>query len=127
MKNQPTLLNQTSFSEEEPLLEKPADYDEKLANRKKFFKTKQEKLLKILIFLFSFFLILIIALYFVFKKPKPVEIEKPTEKVEQVQSLDPLRKRIKVLSEDLNEADPTKQELPFPPVDLKIRIDPQAR
>jgi hypothetical protein len=115
-------IDQTNFANQEPIYEEPADYDE-IRKSLSFFKTKKGKMISILAALFGFFLSLIIILFFVFNK-KPLDlVEKEKEPSQEIIQLDPLRTRIKVLADDLDQADPTKQELPFPPVDLSIRID----
>jgi len=45
------------------------------------------------------------------------------EEVVEVESLDPLTQRVNTLKLELEEADPTRQSLPFPQVDLEFNIN----
>lgn len=50
--------------------------------------------------------------------------EKETQTIEEVyEDLDPLTQRVRSLEQDLEKADPTRQSLPFPQVDLEFNID----
>jgi cell division protein FtsL len=67
---------------------------------------------------FLFFAVFII-ITFMPKREKQVEVVK-TETEEEPLKAHPLEQRIEFLQEDLKEADPTRQTLAFPNVNLKI-------
>ena len=121
-------LNQTQFSFEEPIFENkavymddkpPEDLDKEPKNKKKTF---------IIVGVVGFIIIILFLVIAQSMTKKNGILEEPEEDVAVVtKELGPLQKRIDDARELLDLADPTKQDLAFPPIDMKIRLDPKER
>lgn len=120
-------INQTQFSFEEPIFEnqavymedKPEDPDQKAKDKKK--KIIIGAVLGILLIIIAILLLLVIN-----RKPAETIQEEVANEV-VTKELGPLQKRIEDARELLELADPSKQDLAFPPIDLEIRLDKKEK
>ena len=110
--NQTEFVNQAAFLEEEEHLRPSLEEIKKNRNLVPFYI-----LAGIIVFL-----LLVFILVSVLRNRGGSEdlIQLPEKTYEE---LDPLTQRVKSLEADLEEADPTRQSLPFPQVDLEFNID----
>lgn len=121
-------LNQTQFSFEEPIFENTAIYKEDKPPENLDKKAKNKKMLVIIIGVVSFIFILIfLVVAQSLTKKNIVQVEPEEDIITVTKELSPLQKRIDDARELLDLADPTKQDLAFPPVDMKIRLDSEKR
>ncbi len=127
MAEQEIPINQTQFSFEEPIFEnetvyredKPEDLEQKPKSRKKLF---------IIIGVIGFiFIILLLVLVMAMRgRGSTQEVGEDTNPV-VANELGPIQQRIEDSRELLDIADPAKQDLAFPPVDLELRLDPKVK
>lgn len=127
MAEQEIPINQTQFSFEEPIFEnetvyredKPEDLEQKPKSRKKLF---------IIIGVIGFiFIILLLVLVMAMRgRGSTQEVGEDTNPV-VAKELGPIQQRIEDSRELLDIADPAKQDLAFPPVDLELRLDPKEK
>lgn len=127
MAEQEIPINQTQFSFEEPIFEnetvyredKPEDLEQKPKSRKKLF---------IIIGVIGFiFIILLLVLVMAMRgRGSTQEVDEDTNPV-VAKELGPIQQRIEDSRELLDIADPAKQDLAFPPVDLELRLDPKEK
>lgn len=117
------IINQTQFSGEEPLLTKPIKEESDPLKEKtpSFLQTKIGKIALIGGGIFVIILFLIIFFVMNKKDAPPIVIEDAVVQ-ESTKELSPLQEKVNLLQEQLEEADPTKQALSFPPVDLDLAI-----
>lgn len=123
-------IDQTQFSEEEPLFESPESHPKNIqpsvavtppAN------SKHKKMLIIGISIIAIILLIITILALAMGRPKG-EVEEsitPSPSPAAITESE-MQSRITKLRSDLKEADPTKQDLTFPPVDLELRLDKKS-
>lgn len=114
--------NQTEFSAVEPLFEKPP-IDPKTLEPKPV--SKSQKIIFFAIGGVVIFFILITILVVVMSRRQMLPDLLPEPTATPSAQLDPLRQQVNELRAELDAADPTKQELPFPPVNLDIFLEPQ--
>ncbi|MBU0974907.1 hypothetical protein KKD03_04370 [Patescibacteria group bacterium] len=119
--------NQTEFSYEEPIfsglnVDLPVEPKqvEPLTN-----KSKKKKL--IIIGAVVFFLAIILLIVIIKSKKPQVEIVGEEEFEIITRDLGPFEERIRNARIDLEIADPSNQDLTFPPVDMELRIDKKER
>lgn len=127
MAEQEIPINQTQFSFEEPIFEnetvyredKPEDLEQKPKSKKKLF---------IIIGIVGFiFIILLLVLVMAMRgKGTTQQVDEDTDPVIS-KELGPIQQRIEDSRELLDIADPAKQDLAFPPVDLELRLDPKEK
>ncbi len=124
------LSNQTQFSAEEPLFEEPPSFVEEkdpalvAAEQKKNARTK-----KILFIAAAIFIGLIVISVFLMKPQQRRRLltGKTAETSAQTQArTDELKKRLDEVNQDFQAADPSKSDLPIPPVEMNIYIDQPA-
>lgn len=121
-------LNQTQFSFEEPIFENQAVYMDDKPPEDLDKKPKSKKKTFIIAGVVGFLLIIVFLVIAQSMTKKNGVQEEPEEDVIKVtKELGPLQKRIDDARELLDLADPTKQDLAFPPIDMKIRLDPEER
>jgi hypothetical protein len=121
-------INQTQFSFEEPIFEDKAVYIDEKSPKKITKPLKSKKKIIIIIGIIGFVLIMIFLVIAQSMTEKQVIVEdSELLDVAVVKELGPLKKRIDDARQQLNLADPTKQDLSFPPIDMKIRLDPEKR
>ena len=119
-------VNQTRFSVEEPIftdfnVEVPVD--ESNPEQKKPNKRKKVLIIGGIVF----FVIMLLLIVFTSRGgPVDIPIFEP-EETPVVVSDDPFEVRINNARLDLEIADPSNQDLTFPPVDMDIRIDKKKR
>lgn len=114
--------NQTQFATDEPILEKPEQpvvEEQTVASVKK----KPPKYLYFIIGGIVF--ILVILILAVLNKPN-TQVEEaaevtPTPTV--AQELSPIEQKLEVAKDKLDEANPTTEKYPFPPLNMELRID----
>lgn len=119
-------LDQTAFSAEQPALQDPEltfDQMEKQANKLKKKPIYKQK--KFIVVIPLIFIVLVIVLLLLLpKKPEPPEEEELVLPPSQEQTSNYMVERIRRLQAELKEADPTKTDILFPPVDMKLELDP---
>jgi hypothetical protein len=119
-------INQTQFSFEEPIFENKAVYQDEIPPEEVSKKSKSKKKTLIIIGVLVFVAIIVFLVIAQSMTKKPVVQDDVIEDaVEVVKELSPFQKRIDDSRVQLELADPTKQDLSFPPIDMKIRLDPQ--
>lgn len=124
MTEQEQTTNQTQFFSEEILYEKPGEFLPDESSKKIVKKPFLKTLLGKIILGFGAFLVLILVfVLFTLNKPKEQEKEIEEKQTEQKGEETHLQIKLDNLQEQLEEADPTRKELPFPPVNLDIRLD----
>ncbi len=122
------LTNQTQFSYEEPYRQ----------SAKERFTTEKSELVQksrprpIMYIAVGLVVTVVLLLLLVLLKRKPVVIENaPFQQAITATPVpaefNPLLERVSRLEIELEEADPIKQSLLFPPVDMDIRLDPKKR
>lgn len=122
----PQMQDQTRFFDEgvyfESAMPTPAT-----GPQEPFLQTKRGKLVFILLPVLGFLLI-IIGLAAVFGGPAAEE-ELPSldEPIKVNRELTETEKKVQLLKDLLKTADPTKEQDPFPSVDLTLRLDPKER
>ena len=123
-----TPLNQTQFSFEEPIFEKTAALPQEKPDKEVAEAPKSGKK-KILLIIGGVFFLLILLLIVVVLRNREAVIEEtlPEEVVQTTQERTPLQERIIQARELLLLADPTKDELAFPPIDLSFRLEEKKR
>ncbi|OGJ37831.1 MAG: hypothetical protein A2383_01955 [Candidatus Pacebacteria bacterium RIFOXYB1_FULL_39_46] len=115
--------NQTQFIVEEPLLEKPVVVQPPPEQKEEIKPSRFSKWKWLLVG--GVATLLIIALIIVLRlsptMDDPEEEETSSNGIPSV--LSPLEQRLEIAKQNLEQANPTTQDLPFPPLDLKLRID----
>lgn len=119
-------INQTKFSFEEPIFADSAVYTEKKPEQDAAPKPKNNKRVLVVVIGIVLVVLLLLALLMASRMRRGVtQVEEDVSEPVEVQELGPLQKRIEEARELLELADPAKQDLAFPPVDLNIRLDPK--
>jgi hypothetical protein len=122
MTDQQTNLNQTQFGIEEPILQKPA-VDEPPVTEHMPLK-KKPRLSKRLWLVGGLLAVLLIAVIVVWLTAGDgAMVEEEALEPSTQQSLTPLEQSLEEIKVLLIKANPTTQELPFPPLNLELRID----
>ncbi|MDQ3008728.1 MAG: hypothetical protein M3Q81_03955 [bacterium] len=120
--------NQTAFAQEEPLLENvqsTVPQTESVEPKSPWFKQPKKLLLLLVAVLGALALILMVL--FSMESPMIVESEPtPTPKVINPE-LTPYQQRLERIKAELELANPTKPDLPFPAIDMTIRLDRAER
>ncbi len=120
-------INQTQFSFEEPIFENSAVYvEEKPVEEPTEKPQNKKKIIGIAIVGIVLILISVIVLISSMRNKTEEVIETEPEAV-VTKELGPLQKRIEDARELLDLADPSKQDLAFPPVNMGIRLDPKEK
>ncbi|MFH2118527.1 MAG: hypothetical protein ABII10_02230 [Candidatus Paceibacterota bacterium] len=123
MIDKPYNQNQTQFVVEEPLLEQPISVippQEPITPVIK--KPRFPKWVWPLIG--GVAVLLIISLIIILRKsPMTAPVEEEGSAIDDQRVLSPLEQRLEIARQNLEKANPTTQDLPFPPLDLKLRID----
>ena len=118
----PVMDEQTTFAEEQPLFDSShaADVNAKLP------KKKNTYLVVIGVSVGIFLLIFALALL-TMKKQLPISVQPtPTPMVEQqTASQSAMQKTLNLLHDDVLRADPRTNDLPFPPVNFELYIQPK--
>ena len=109
--------NQTEFVDQSQFLEKQSSGAFSLKNLK-----KNKNLLPFYILIGLFFIIFLLMILKVVFKEKTVQTETKEETKNSIQ-LNPLSLRVNELKENLKSNNPTKENLPFPQVDLEFNIN----
>lgn len=121
-------INQTQFSFEEPIFEDTAVYAEEKPVEDAAPKPKKSKKIVVIAIVGGIVLILgLLILIIVSMRNGVEEIVETEPEVIVPQELSPLQKRIEDARELLELADPSKQDLAFPPVNMEIRLDQKER
>jgi hypothetical protein len=127
------MTDQTQFISEEPLFEEPPVF---LSPQSAAEVTKaqgdQAKKKKKTLFLAAgalIFFFVIFSLLIVLKKKTPmitdpVQVQAPEQSQQETTAI---QQRLDELQTDFDNSDPTKPDLPFPPISLDISLDPPAR
>lgn len=112
--------NQTQFSVDEPILEKPV---EAIIEEQPMAK---KPLPKYLYFVFAGLAFIIIVLVVaVLNKPETVVEDEPeiTPTPTMAKELTPIEQKIEVAKDKLGNSNPTTEKDPFPPINMELRID----
>lgn len=119
--------NQTEFSSRQPLFQSPeiipptqAELEALSSKKAPWFKTKKALLLLIPVFL----IILVVLIAARPKDNKQVDVVFPDITSEPSDDFNPILGRIVRLQEELELADPTKTDIVFPPVNMRLELDP---
>lgn len=117
--------NQTHFAYEEPLFEQPPTVpsDEPVKPPVPWYK---KKLVLVGIIGGVLFLLLLLLILMQPRRQEP-EDSKATPTPSPVANFGPLEARVIELQQELEAADPAKQDLPFPPVNMEMRIPDERR
>lgn len=130
MEDAPHIPNQTNFSYEKPLFEKPSEFQPEVdesAPKKPWFRTRKGIVILVVGVLVVLFLLIAVLAIFAPEDMTPGQ-ETPLVTPSPQVVLSPTQQRIKDLQEELEAADPAKQEFPFPPVDMEMKLpDPNQR
>lgn len=118
--------NQTEFAENKPAYDPRKSaywpfvgYDP--ANP--YFQERQKRTKYVIIFFVPVILVMIYLMALVADEPTEKKVElKPSPTVQAIPAQHPLRVELKETRQQLNEADPTKQDLPFPPLKADMGI-----
>ncbi len=122
------ILNQTAFGEEEPLFQDgAAPASATMLPGAPTEGAVKSKLQNPVVFIggavaIVIFLLLFIVAFLPREMPQFMGEESPSPTVE-AQAPSELDKRLQELENDLKANDPTKQDLPFPPIDMKLFLD----
>lgn len=125
MHNQNQPLNQTQFSFEEPIFENPLQYEEEKPPIVEKSKKSKKKLYISIGIVATVFLLLILFVIFLRLRNKNDATEPLKRDPAIEQELGPLQRRIEQSRFLLESADPTKEDLSFPPVNFDLRLDPK--
>ncbi len=127
MTDQNSSTNQTRFSDEGMYFESTLPDIDPNAPKKPFFETKQGKYALIGLAVFGF-LMMIIGLAIIAKSNQtPIQEVIEVFKPRVVRDLSETEQKVVLLKELLVTADPTKEQDPFPPINLTFRLDPSER
>ena len=122
--------NQTQFAAQEPIMESLSGYEPEISTQEVKPKKKKSKLIiaGIIAFILIVVFILLLVLISSMSSPEEIETKDNGNVIENIDSeLDPLLKEVYVLSQDLEIADPSLNTIPFPPVDMELRLDDPKR
>lgn len=125
MHNQNQPLNQTQFSFEEPIFENPLQYEEEKPPVVEKSKKSKKKLYITIGIVVTVFLLLILFVIFLRLRNRNDVTETLKRDPAIEQELGPLQRRIEQSRFLLESADPTKEDLSFPPVNFDLRLDPK--
>lgn len=118
-------LNQTQFSFEEPIFEDPTIYQEEKPVVEEVPK-KSRKKLYLIIGIGAFALLLILILFILIRMRGGTQEDDPLRRDPVApEDLGPLEQRIEESRQLLEDADPTKQDLSYPPINFSLRLDPK--
>jgi len=112
--------DQTQFGLQAPILEKPIAPTEPVSEMP--VKKPLPKWAVALIVALVLVVVLIIA-FVISQRPTQPSGEAMIEEETKIRELTPLEQRLDTARELLRQANPTVQELPFPPIDTTLRID----
>lgn len=120
----PVMDEQTTFAEEQPLF----DSSRTVNGIAQISKKKNTRFIVIGALVGAFLLIFVFAL-FTMKKQLPVSVQPtPTPIAEQqTASQSAMQKTLNLLHEDVLRADPRTNDLPFPPVNFELYIQPKQQ
>lgn len=124
MNNQDNIINnQTQFSNESLVFEETTKIptSEKEMSEVSFIKTKKG-ILVIAIAVLVFLFLIITTLIILKPKENAVILEEEAQENQIMIDSSPLKQKINDLKLQLNQADPTRQSLSFPPVNMNIKI-----
>lgn len=122
------LENQTVFAQSEPVFQDPEQLpvdpeQEKLLASK---KAKQKKMMFIGTGIFVFILVLLVmAMTMQKRSTNVVEKPTPTPVVVQKETLTPLQQSVKDAQILIDNADPSVNDYPFPPINFEVTLEPE--
>ena len=127
MTEQSSLTNQTRFSDEGMYFESNLPDVDPNAPKQPYFETKQGKLVLIVLAVFGFLLVVIGLAILAKSNQSQIQdvIQGTNPKVQR--EMTETEKKVQLLREQLTTADPTKELDPFPPINLKLRLDPSEK
>lgn len=125
-------INQTQFASQEPVMEDVVNYQETVAQEQLDSQSKKKKSKLIIVgvigFVLIFVFILLLILIRALSPVKTVTTDENGNVIEVPQGVsDPLLEEVYLLSRDLENADPSLNTIPFPPVNMELRLDPPKR
>jgi hypothetical protein len=113
--------NQTQFSVDEPILEKPVEpiLEEVVVAKKKPLPKYAYLIIGGVVF------VLVILILAIINRPKETIVDEPeiVPTPTMTQELSPIEKKLKVAEDRLEDANPTTEKYPFPPINTELRID----
>lgn len=130
MTNNPEFpLDQTTFSGEQPFYQDPEltsaqiEKSTKPPNKKPWSKKK-----KVIVAIPLLFVLMVVVLIILMpKKPNQEKEPEPTLPPAENQDQSYMVERIRRLQKELKQADPTRTDVLFPPVDMAIELDPKEK
>jgi hypothetical protein len=126
MNNKP-FVNQTQFSLEEPIFEDTEMYagenEEEIAKIQEVIQKRKKKTFIILGVVALALTLLILMIVYLYNNNEILSDPDEEELVEVIPESDPIIERINAARLELEAADPTKQDLVFPPVNFQLRLE----
>jgi len=125
-------INQTQFASQEPVMEDAVSYQEPVSEEIQAAQSKKKKNKLIVIGIIGFILIVVFVLLLVLISALSPTQQVTTDQLDDVietpqGELDPLLEEVYLLSDDLENADPSLDTIPFPPVDMELRLEEAQR
>lgn len=125
-------INQTQFASQEPVMEDAVSFQEPVIEDQQIPKNKKKKNKLIIVGIVGFILIVVFVLLLILIKSlspaEQVTIDQNGNVIEVPRGeVDPLLEEVYLLGEDLKNADPSLDSIPFPPVDMELSLDPSDR
>lgn len=125
--NRSTDINQTQFASQEPVMEGLASYQEPASEQEQPKQKKKSNKL-VLVGVIGFILIIVFILLLILIRTLSTPRKTTTDGNGQVidynqGEIDPLLEEVYLLSEELENADPSIDTIPFPPVNMELRLD----
>lgn len=125
-------LNQTQFGSEGPLFERPVSPSAiSQPTENELMAEKPPKKLPLVFVIVGVVMVVLMAVILIFailmrSAPPPPE-EAELIMTEQTRNYGPLQQRLNDLKNELKAADPDQEELPFPPIDQNLSVEPLTR
>ena len=126
MQDHDVITNQTDFSGSQPMRQRPEaittppPFSENDQNQRPWYKTKKVFLAVIP----GLLLLLILVVALIPRKEQLPDSMEPTPTPAVEQTNDPMLLRTQRLQAELQEADPSKTDILFPPIDMELELDP---
>lgn len=121
-------LNQTQFSQEKPLFEQRVESKPEAMPPASDLVENPRPRRSLIFVIGGIVLVVLIAalliLAIIFRSAEPEQISEELIETMQTESSSPLQLRLNELKAELRTADPNQEELPFPPINRQLLIEP---